>query len=102
MESSLSSRSLPGIRYPGFSGGDFPGFADMHFERFVANLIQYNANPSARADIRRFEIHFRRIADQGGLKTCGRRQPDGGSAVPVVIFREPGEHAFVLLYKKRG
>ncbi len=44
----------------------------MHFERFVANLIQYNANPPARTDIRRFKIHFRRIADQRGLKTCGR------------------------------
>src|SRR5215831_5995303 len=100
--SSSTSRGVPRIRYPGFSGGDFPGFADMDFECFVADLIQYDAYPSARPHIRRFEIRFRRIFDERGLESREGRQPYGDPAVLVVILGEHRENALVLPDKKRG
>src|SRR5262245_16684607 len=71
-----------------FSRGKLPGFAHVYLEGFVTDLIQFDADPSARADIWRLEVGFRSIFNQRLLKTGRRREPHREMTVIVVIVHE--------------
>src|SRR5262249_28333822 len=73
-----------------FLGRDHsPGLAQMRGEFIIRNMIQVNSDPSAHADVRRFEELLRLCFDQHGLNAERRRTPDGDAPVVVMII---GEH----------
>ena len=57
----------------------------MRRQRFVGDLIQLDANPSAAADVRRTVVGVRSLVDQGFLQSRRRWQPD--RHVPIVMVR---------------
>ena len=68
--------------------GEFPGFMDVNFQRIILDLIQFDSNPSADADIRRLEVCCGSVFDERSLKTWRRRQPYGEMTVFMVVVRE--------------
>ena len=71
----------------------------MHAELFIADGAQFDADPSAHADIRRAEELLWLAFDQHGLQARRRSDPHGDVSIVVMIV---GEHCIDFLFGEEG
>jgi hypothetical protein len=67
---------------------EFPRLAQVDLKRVITDLIEEDADPPTRADIRRFEIGVRRIVDQQRLKAGSHRQPYRKAAIFMMVVHK--------------
>src|SRR5687767_652742 len=84
-----------------FARDEVPGVAEVYPQRIVTDLIEIDADPSARAHVRRLVVGRRSVFNHQGLETVPHRHPQAEMTVLMVVVRKHREHAFVLLDEKR-
>ena len=66
----------------------------MQSQLFVADAVEFNADPTAHADVGRPVELLGRTFDQHSLDSRRRRYNNGDMPIVVVIIRERGEDFF--------
>jgi hypothetical protein len=96
-----SSVPNPGVyidpEFPG--GGSPPGVEDVTGEFIVVDAIEFDTDPPAPADVRRFEEFGGRATDESLLVAGCGRDPDGDVSIVMVVV---GEHREDLVVNEEG